>query len=122
VKNIFLILASAVFTAAGQLCMRKGMMQIGSISFAPSMLERLPAMLGNIFLWLGLFAYASSLFFWLITLSRVGVGFAYLIQCSGCFVIITVISHFILGEDMPLMRIAGLLIICLGLFIVARTG
>jgi multidrug transporter EmrE-like cation transporter len=121
-RNIVLILAAAVLAAAGQLCMRKGMLQIGYVSFAPSMFERLPAMLGNIFLWLGLFAYASSLILWLIALSRVDVGFAYLIQSAVSFVVVAVMSHFIFGEYISFMRAAGLLVICFGVFIVARAG
>lgn len=121
-KNIVLILAASILTAAGQLCMRKGMLQIGRVSFAPSLFERLPAMLGSGFLWLGMFAYISSLCLWLITLSRVDVSFAYVILSAVSFVIVTVMAHFLFGENIPLMRIAGLLVICVGLFIVARAG
>jgi multidrug transporter EmrE-like cation transporter len=122
VKNIVLVVILAVFTAAGQLCVRKGMLQTGRLSFALSSLERLPSMLANIYLWLGLLCYGSSLILWLITISRVDVSFAYLIQCAVSFVIVTVMAHLLFGENIPAMRVAGLVVICLGLFIVAKAG
>jgi multidrug transporter EmrE-like cation transporter len=122
VKNTGLIVTAAVFVGFSQLCIRKGMLQIGRISFASSSFERLPAMFANIYLWLGLLGYFSSLVLWLITLSKTDVGFAYLIQSALSFVIVTVMAHFIFGENIPPLRIAGLVVICFGLFIVAKAG
>jgi multidrug transporter EmrE-like cation transporter len=121
-KNIALIATASIFTAAGQLSIRKGMIQIGRISFDISLFGRLPDMFANIFLWLGIFGYGFSLLLWLIIISRIDISLAYLIQCSLSFAIVTVAAHFLFGECVPLMRIAGLLVICLGIFIVLKAG
>jgi multidrug transporter EmrE-like cation transporter len=119
-KNIGLILISVSLSAAAQLCMRKLMLQTGSISFGISFIKHLPFMFANIFLWLGLLFYGSGLLFWLIVLSKTDLSFAYLFTSLN-FAVITVMGHLLFGEHISFMRIAGLIFICLGLCIVART-
>jgi multidrug transporter EmrE-like cation transporter len=118
-KNLGLILTAVIFGAVAQLSVRKMMLQVGEVSFSPSLIKFLPAMLTNIFLWIGLFCYGVSFFFWVITVSRVDIGFAYAFMSLG-FVVVTVMGHFLFGEYISVMRIAGLLLICIGLCVIAR--
>lgn len=120
-KNIGLILTSVVSSAAGQLCMRKLMLQTGEVSLGISFIKHLPVIFSNGFLWLGLFCYGSGLFFWMIVLSKVDISFAYLFTSLN-FVIITTMGALLFGEHISVMRIAGLVVICFGLFIVAKAG
>jgi multidrug transporter EmrE-like cation transporter len=119
-KKLGFILISISLNASAQLCMRKLMLETGEISFEPSVIKLAPVMLRNIFLWLGLLFYGSGLFFWLIVLSKVDLGFAYLFTSLN-FVVITAAGRLLFGEQISLMRIAGLVLICLGLCIAART-
>lgn len=119
-KNIGLILTAVIFTATAQLLVRKGMLRVGEVYLSTPLTRLLPAMFTNIFLWLGVACYALSLFFYMIAVSRVAVGFAYSFMSLG-FVIVTVMSHFLFGEHISFMRITGLVLICAGLCVIART-
>jgi multidrug transporter EmrE-like cation transporter len=77
-------------------------------------------MLRNPFLWIGLLCYGLSLIFWIITVSKFDISFAYLFMSLG-FVIVTVGGHFLFGERISFMRIAGLALICFGVCITAAT-
>lgn len=119
-KNILLILASVSLNASAQILMRKGMLRIGEVSVSSSLLKALPSMLTNIFLWLSLLCYGISVFTWMIVLSKVEVSFAYAFLSLG-FVFVAVISYFIFHENISAIRIAGILLVCIGVFLVSKS-
>jgi multidrug transporter EmrE-like cation transporter len=119
-KNIGLIIVSVSLGASAQLCMRKLMLETGEVTFELSSIKYAPIILKNIFLWLGLLFYGAGLFFWLIVLSKADLSFAYLFTSLN-FVVITVMGHLFFAEHISPMRIAGLILICLGLCVTART-
>jgi multidrug transporter EmrE-like cation transporter len=120
-KNILLILFSVSLNASGQLLMRKGMLKIGQISIDTSaLLKVLPEMLGNTFLWLSFLCYCISILSWVVVLSKFEVSFAYPFSSIG-YVISAVIGYFFMGESVSAMRIAGIVIICTGVVLIARS-
>ena len=57
---------------------------------------------------------------WMVVLSRLEVGYAYPFLSLG-YVVAAVAGYYFLGESLSILRIAGILVICLGVFMVARS-
>jgi len=119
-KNIILILFSVSLNASAQILMRKGMLQIGEVSFSSSPLNTLSQMASNVFLWFSIACYGLSILIWIIVLSRVEVSFAYAFSSLG-YVLVTVMSMFILREHISTMRIIGVSIVCFGIILISRS-
>ena len=69
---------------------------------------------------LGFAMYGLSAVSWLIVLSRLDLSTAYPFLALN-FVLIALVGRFVLGEDISLARWAGLLLICIGIVVVARS-
>lgn len=68
----------------------------------------------------GILVYGLSVLVWLAVLSKVDVSFAYPFVALG-MVVTTLAGRFILGEDLPAMRLVGLTVIVFGVLIVASS-
>lgn len=69
----------------------------------------------------GLALYGIGAVAWIAVLSRLDLSLAYPLLALN-FVLITVSSRFFLGESIPSMRWLGILVICVGIVIVARSA
>ena len=119
-KNILLILSSVSLNATAQILMRRGMLKVGEISFSDGAFFRaIPVMLSSVLLWLSLLCYGLAVIIWMIVLSRVEVSFAYAFSSLG-YVLVTVMGVILLKENISLLRIAGILVVCIGIILVAR--
>jgi multidrug transporter EmrE-like cation transporter len=120
-KSIILILISITIAVGGQILLKFGMNKIGSIS-----LNSIGA-LGHLFLSIfksplviiGLFCYVISAAIWLVVLSAVDLSFAYPF-IGLTYVLILVVSKFILKEDVNPIRWAGAAIITVGVIVMSR--
>ena len=68
----------------------------------------------------GVAAYGLSSVFWLLLLSRVELSYAYPALSLG-YVVITLISAFLLGEQVSALRWAAVLVICVGVVLLSRS-
>ena len=119
-KNILLIVLSVSFTAAAQILMRRGMLQIGVVSWnGGAILRMLSAMVSNIFLWLAFLCYGFSIIIWMLVLSRVAVSFAYAFSSLG-YVLVTVMGALILKESISVTKIIGIAVVCTGLMLITK--
>jgi multidrug transporter EmrE-like cation transporter len=120
-NNISLILAGVLLNCAAQLFIKKGMMINGevSVNFA-SITQTIVPMLTNIYLWLGMACYGISVFLWMIVLSKVDVSYAYPFLSIG-YVIAAIIGYTFLGESLSIVRLAGIVVICIGVFLISRS-
>ncbi|MDR0638295.1 MAG: EamA family transporter [Spirochaetaceae bacterium] len=119
-NNIPLVLGSVSLNAVAQVLMRQGMLQVGKVSFhLHGLLKILPVMLSNAYLWLAFCCYILSILLWMTVLSRMEVSFAYAFSSLG-FVLTTVMGALLLKEQISLIRITGICIICVGVIIVAK--
>lgn len=116
--NIILILVSVLLNSAAQLCIRKGMLQVGEVGLN-GLLMNAGNMISNLWLWGAAFCYAVSIFIWLIVLSKVEVSFAYPFLSIG-YVVATFAGYYFLEESLTLARIIGILVICIGVYIISR--
>jgi len=105
-----LILVGVLLNAAAQLLLKAGTnaMPLGL------RLALEPHILG------GLACYVVSVVVWVVALSRVPVSIAYPMLSIG-YVVNAIVAWYLLGESVSAMRMAGIGIIVVGVFIVARS-
>lgn len=118
--NLCLILIGVLLNAFAQLVLKKGMSQIGAIQIdMSSIISMLFKVSTNFYIFLGLLFYVISFVVWLMVLSRVEVSYAYPFLSIG-YIIAAIVGYYYFGEAMTLSKISGILIICLGVFILYR--
>ncbi|MDQ4028568.1 MAG: EamA family transporter [Actinomycetota bacterium] len=117
--SIVLLVVSVAFAIAGQLTLKSAMTQIGRIGSAEvhaaghtaSRAIREPR------LWAGLALFGISSIFWLVVLSRVPLSVAYPFV-GVSYIIIVLLSRYVLHEHVPLLRWLGVVIVATGVAII----
>ncbi|SCH60497.1 DMT family transporter [uncultured Bacteroides sp.] len=117
--NILLILISVLLNCAAQLCIRKGMLIIGEVEMS-SIVRSLGVMITNLWLWGAMISYAVSILLWIVVLSKVEVSFAYPFLSIG-YVVAALVGYYFFGESLSLIRVAGIIIICVGVYLISRS-
>ena len=120
-KSILLILLSISIAVGGQILLKIGMNHIGNIA-VNSM-----SALGHLFLGVikspivlvGLFMYVISAAIWLVVISAVDLSFAYPF-IGLTYVLIPIVSKFILKENVNPIRWIGTAIIIIGVVVISR--
>lgn len=116
-----LILTGVLLNAAAQLLLKAGTNAVGHFEFH----------LDNAFpvgwrlatephIMSGMGCYAVSLVVWIMALSRVPVSIAYPMLSIG-YVVNALVAYLWLGEDVNSLRMLGIGVIVIGVFIVARS-
>jgi len=108
--SFWFILAGVLLNAAAQLLLKAGTnaMPLGlRLAIEPHILG-------------GLACYVVSVVVWVVALSRVPVSIAYPMLSIG-YVVNAIAAWWLLGEAVTPMRLAGIAIIVVGVFVVARS-
>lgn len=120
---IALILLSVALAAVAQLTLKTGMNHVND-ELAPATFSlsgrSLRVLVGQPFVWGGLFLFGISALVWLVVLSRASLSFAYPFAALT-YVSILLFDHFVLNEQVPALRWAGVACIALGIFLISRT-
>ncbi|MCJ7727249.1 MAG: EamA family transporter [Actinobacteria bacterium] len=120
-SSILLILFSISIAVAGQIILKIGINHIGVVNF--SNLDALKQLFFGVIksplVISGLFLYVISAAIWLVVLSAVDLSFAYPF-IGFTYVMVLVLSKFILKEDVNPIRWAGALIITIGVIVISR--
>jgi len=122
VTHLFLILGAVLLGSLAQL-----LLKAGTNSFGPLVMNGdnwLPLgwkLATNPMIAGGILAYGISLIAWIFALSRVDVSVAYPMVSIG-YVLTAVAAWQFLGESLSPMRLAGICVIVLGVFLVARSA
>ena len=120
-KQLILLLATVSLNVFGQLMMKKGMSSVGAVTGDLSTIAHtLSRAFFNPYVVAGVAAYGFSSIFWLVLLSRVDLSYAYPALSLG-YVLITLVSAFVLGEQVSALRWAGVFTICLGVILISRS-
>ncbi len=114
------ILASLMLGASAQLLLRKGMLMMSAQSPATNVVALVLSMLTNSWLWMGLICYVVSMGPWLFVLSRLPVSVAYPMVSMG-YILAALMGWLFLNEAVTPFRIAGILLICAGVAVIARS-
>lgn len=118
--ELSLILTGVLLNAVAQLSLKAGTRAIGTFSF--SMENALPVFVQLMTNWSiisGLFCYAVSVVVWVMALSRVEVSVAYPMLSIG-YIVNLLFAHWLFGEPLTGMRIAGILVIMVGVVMITR--
>ena len=120
---IGLILVSVALAATAQLTLKHGMNQVTEANrgtAATLSADSLKAIATNPSVVGGLLIFGLSAVVWLLVLSRASLSFAYPFA-SLTYVLILLADRFVLKEEIPLLRWAGVAAIVTGIIMVAQT-
>ena len=116
-----LVLLGVLLNAAAQLLLKAGTNAIGHFTFSTENILPIgmkiasePHILG------GLACYGVSVVIWIMALSRVEVSIAYPMISIG-YLVNAIAAWYLFGEAVTLMRMTGIGIIIVGVYIVARS-
>ncbi len=116
-----LIMIDVALNVTGQLSLKHGMTKLGNFSLS---LSTLPPVFVNAalnpYVLLGLVCYGLGFLVWLIVLAKAEVSYAYPLISLG-YVFTAILARVLIGESVSLTRMAGILVICAGVFLVARS-
>jgi drug/metabolite transporter (DMT)-like permease len=116
-----LILVDVILNVTGQLSLKYGMSKFGNFSLS---LDTLPPIFfkaaTNPHVLLGLICYGLGFMVWLIVLAKAEVSYAYPLISLG-YVFTAILARALFGEAVTVTRMAGILITCLGVFLIARS-
>jgi drug/metabolite transporter (DMT)-like permease len=114
--EFYMILASLALGSFGQVAIKYGINQFGQVrSFL-----RLFQAFGSPWILLGLFLYVLGTLFWVTVLSRVRLSLAYP-MISLSYVLVTFLAWWFFHDHITPLRIAGILLICIGVACVGRS-
>ena len=120
-KDLALLAVTILLNVVGQLAMKKGMTAVGAVTFQ---LDRFASTMGqalnNGYVLAGIAAYGVSAAVWLVLLSRLALSYVYPAISLG-YVAVVLISWAVLREDVPPPRWLGVLVICVGVYLVGRS-
>jgi len=122
IKTYVLIFLMVIFGPLGDVLLSKGMKRVGAVSsFTPSILAHLfSTVFTSGMIWLGISSLLA--FFVAYTLVLSWADYSFVQPASAiAYGIVALLGYFVLGEVVTPIRWVGVLIICLGVFIVGQT-
>ena len=118
--QLLLIVISVLLVDFGQLLLKKGLIVVGDLNFAANLFGSFVTVFTNWFVLLGFVLIVFSSLTWLIVLSKSQLSYAYPILSMG-YVFVSVMSWWFFDEGLSLMRLFGLGIIVLGVYLMSKT-
>jgi multidrug transporter EmrE-like cation transporter len=115
-----LILTGVLLNAVAQLALKASVRDHGAIELGGNVLPVAVRLAGEPALWLGLVCYGVSVIVWILALSRVEVSIAYPMLSIG-YIVNAFAAWALFGEALTPMRLLGIGIIVLGVFVLARS-
>ncbi|MFO8082451.1 MAG: EamA family transporter [Armatimonadota bacterium] len=116
VVPVIMLLVSVSLGAAGQICLKYGVSLLGEGASPLAIIKGIltPYVFG------GFVLYGLSSLVYLNVLSKLDLSYAYPFVALS-FVIVTLLSWYLLDETLPLLRLIGLALILAGVFTVAAS-
>ncbi|PYT50915.1 MAG: transporter [Acidobacteria bacterium] len=121
-KTYILILLIVFFAPLGNVLLSKGMKGVGSAkNWAPGDIYRIfISTMTSGYIWLGIACLLTFFIAYMLVLTWA--DYSYVQPASAfSYAVVALLGYFLLGEAVPPLRWAGILIICAGVFIVSRT-
>jgi len=120
-QTFLILIASVFFTVTAQLCLKKGILALGSLdaSFS-SFLSLIPRVFQNIWLMGGVFLYGISFLLWLFVISKIKLNTAYPIAASLNFSLVVLFSWLFFKEHLLPIQILGIAVIIFGIFLLLK--
>ena len=121
-KSMVLILVAVLLGVVGQLLLKMGITQVGTLAFGSDLagLIRLGLrVFGNLKVLGGFAAYGLSSLFWIVVLSKVDLSLAYPMLALN-YVLVPLTAWLFLGEQVPTLRWLGAGVVIIGVVIISR--
>lgn len=115
-----LILVSVALSASAQIAFKFGATHSVAPEVAGNLLQTFTSMIMNPWVLGGLFMYGLSAALWLLVLARTDVSVAYPFVGLG-FIVTLAAGALLLGEQVTLVRVAGTVLVAIGVIMVAST-
>jgi multidrug transporter EmrE-like cation transporter len=122
-KNFLLIFTSVFIAVLGQLSMKYGISRgnlVAGLGEVSSVYGYFVSAFTNPFVLTGFLLYGLSSLFWLIVLGRVELSYAYPLVSMG-YVLAVFLSWVLFREQVSVLRIVGLAVICIGVTLLSRS-
>lgn len=116
---LLFILLTIVFTVAGQLLVKQGVLEVGTFGGSGGLPRLVLRAMTNVKVVLGLALAVLAAVSWLVALSRSDLSFAYPFM-GLAIVLVLALSGLIFGERVPVTRWLGLALVCAGLWLSSR--
>lgn len=118
---LMLVLICVLAGAIGQISWKVGMTEIGKINSIGDLLQlkTIWNIFTNSYILLGILLYGMSVFLWLGAMSTFDVSFMYPLLSLG-YVVAAILAFIFIGENVTLMRWAGIALVMAGCFLITR--
>jgi multidrug transporter EmrE-like cation transporter len=114
------IVVAVLTGGVAQTLMKLGTDRVGKFGEAP-VLEYLFRLMTNPFVVLAIFAYGFGVIFYMFMLSLLDLSYLYPVMVALGLVLATLVSSFIFGEHISLVRLGGIAVVILGVFMVGQS-
>jgi multidrug transporter EmrE-like cation transporter len=119
-KNILLVLMSVGPAVVGQLLLKSAIRDVGVSIDVVGLLAYFTRVLTTPRVLFAFMLYGASSLVWIVVLSKLELSLAYPLVSIG-YVLVVFLSWMILKEPVSAVRIAGLMIICVGVIVISRS-
>lgn len=108
--------------AAGQIFWKQGMSSMDRIDGLNDLLQlkTILEVFANKYIILGIMLYAMSVFLWLGAMSTLDVSFMYPLLSLG-YILTAILAFIFIGENITLLRWAGIALVVAGCFLITRS-
>jgi multidrug transporter EmrE-like cation transporter len=114
------ILIAVATGGIAQTMMKLGTDRVGRFGESP-VVEYLFRLITSPYVILAILAYGFGVIFYMFMLSRLDLSFLYPVMTALGLVLATLISSLILGEHVSMVRLGGIAVVILGVFLVGRS-
>ena len=115
-----MLILSVLFNVIAQLLLKKGVQILADLHFSLEAVAKLiTAIFSNLYLFGGMFCFGLSALLWLFVLSKMPVSIAYPLGSLG-YILTAILAFFLLNEPLTISKIIGILLICIGVFVLVR--
>lgn len=119
--GILLIVAAGTLVALANISLKQGLTQVNSLLSQTSLtLQGIRYLAGNIYIWLGMLGLGLGFVFWMAGMARTQLSSAYPLFVGVEYTLIMFLSWLILTESFTPVKIAGIILVFIGIIIIAR--
>ncbi len=116
-----LVMSGVVLNAAAQLLLKAATAATGPIALSwAGVASAAPRLLSHYGAWGGIACYVVSVLVWILALSRAPVSVLYPLVSIG-YIVNAIGAMLLLGESLPLVKLVGIAVIMLGVFILTQS-
>jgi drug/metabolite transporter (DMT)-like permease len=119
--SLLIVIASIIISSTAHVLLKKGVMTQATGPSSEALLSVLMHHLFNPWIFTGIFLHVVALIVWLWALRHVDITIAYPFLALG-YVLVAFMAWLWLGETLTPMRIAGMVIIIIGLVVLSQGG